>query len=63
MLKVGYRENEWLAVYVDENGERQIVPFDTHEKATEFIECCQCKIGVVTTRFYNRYVEKVIEGN
>ena len=54
----GYRHNEWLAVYTDENGDRQIMPFDTFEQAVDFLSCCSCKVGVMTTAFYvNRVTE------
>lgn len=59
MIKYSCGKNEWLAVYVDECGDRQIMPFDTFEQAENFIKCCDCKIGVMTTAFYNHYVEKV----
>ncbi len=42
----------------DENGDRQIVPFDTFEQAVDFLSCCSCKVGVMTTAFYvNRVTE------
>lgn len=56
MINYGYRKNEWVAIYVDENGDRQVLPFDTYKQATEFLECCMCKIGVVTTSFYNAFL-------
>lgn len=53
-----YRHNEFLAVYTDENGDRQIMPFDTFEQAVDFLSCCSCKVGVMTTAFYvNRVTE------
>ena len=52
----GYRHNEWVAMYVDECGDRQTLTFDTYEQATQFLECCSCKIGVVTTAFYNHFL-------
>ena len=56
-IKCGYRENEWVALYVDEyTGERLVKPFDTYEEADKFIKTCSCKIGVITTRFYNHYL-------
>lgn len=60
MFKVGYRKNEWLAVWCDENGNRCIKAFDTKEEADAFLDCRFCKIGVMTTAFYNAFVEKVI---
>ena len=59
MIKFSYQHNEWLAVYVDEFGDRQIMPFDTFEQALSFLNVCNCRIGVMTTRFYSTYVEKV----
>ena len=54
----GYQHNEWLAVYTDEKGNRRIVPFDTFEQAVDFLSCCSCKVGVMTTAFYvNRVTE------
>ena len=51
-FEYGYRHNEFLAVYTDENGDRQIMPFDTFEQAVDFLSCCSCKVGVMTTTFY-----------
>lgn len=57
-FEYGYRHNEWLAVYTDENGDRQIEPFDTFEQAVNFLCVCHCKVGVMTTTFYvNRATE------
>ena len=56
-IECGYRKNEWIAMYVDMNGEKQVEPFDTYEQAEKFLQCCYCKIGVMTTKFYNRIVE------
>lgn len=54
----GYQHNEWIAVYTDANGNRQIMPFDTFERAANFLSCCSCKVGVVKTSFYvNRVTE------
>lgn len=61
MIKYGYGFNEWLAVYVDECGDRQIMPFNTFEQAENYLNICDCKIGVMTTAFYNHYIEKVAE--
>lgn len=52
----GYQHNKWLAVYTDECGDRQIVPFDTFEQANEFLSHCFCKVGVMTTSFYVNHV-------
>ena len=60
MIKVGYRKNEWLAVWIDNNGNRCIKAFDTKEEADAFLECGLCRIGVMTTTFYDMFVEKVI---
>lgn len=57
MIKYGYRHNEWLAVYVDECGDEQIIPFDTYEQAIEYLKCCSCKIGVMTTSYYYHKVK------
>ena len=57
-FEYGYQHNEWLAVYTDENGDRQIMPFDTFQQAVDFLSCCSCKVGVMTTAFYvNRVTE------
>ena len=62
MIKYGYRKNEWLAVYVDECGDRQIMPFDTFTDAQQFLTLhCSVRIGVMTTAFYDRYVEHIAE--
>ena len=63
MIECSYRKNEWVALYVDMDGERQVEPFDTYEQAEEFLSRCCCKIGVMTTRFYNRYIAKQTEEN
>lgn len=58
-IEHSYRKNEWVAIYVDECGDRQILTFDTYEQATQFLKCCEYKIGVLTTAFYNHFlVEK-----
>lgn len=62
MIKFGYRKNEWLAVYVDDCGERQIMPFDTREEAYKYlteISKVTSVIGIMTTAFYDNYIEKV----
>ena len=56
MIECSYRKNEWVAIYVDMDGEKQIESFDTYEQAEEFLSRCYCKIGVMSTRFYNRYI-------
>jgi hypothetical protein len=53
MINYGYRKNEWVAMYVDENGDRQVLPFDTKQQADDFLSCCECRVGVMTTAFYN----------
>lgn len=53
-----YRHNEWLAVYTDECGDEQIMPFDTFEEANKYLQCCDCKIGVMTTAFYYNRVRE-----
>ena len=65
-MKVEYKKNEWLVVYVDENGDRQILPFDTCELADTFTRRCMKEnalnlIGIMTTRFFDYYIEKVID--
>ena len=64
-MKVGFEKNEWLVVYVDENGDRQIMPFDFYEQAVDHVNKLKERFipinGVMTTRFYNHYVEKIIE--
>ena len=60
-IDYGYRRNEWVALYVDENGDVQVLTFDTYKQATGFLECCTCKIGVVTTAMYNAYLSKHYE--
>ena len=54
----GYKYNEWVAMYVDECGDRQVIPFNTFEDAEKFLKVCDCRIGVVTTAFYNHYIAK-----
>lgn len=53
-----YHHNEYVAVYIDECGDRQVVPFDTFEQATSYLQCCSCKIGVMTTCFYEAIILK-----
>lgn len=55
-IECSYRKNEWVAMYVDYDGEKHVEPFDTYEQAEKFLQGCSCKIGVMTTRFYNHYV-------
>ncbi len=55
-IKCSYQKNEWIAMYVDMDGEKQVESFDTYEQAEKFLQRCNCKIGVMTTRFYNRYI-------
>lgn len=57
-IDYGYRNNEWLAVYTDECGDEQIMPFDTFEEANKYLQCCDCKIGVMTTAFYYHRVKE-----
>lgn len=57
-IDYGYRHNEWLAVYVDDCGKVQIMPFDTLEEANKYLQCCDCKIGVMTTAFYYHRVKE-----
>lgn len=63
MIECSYQKNEWIAMYVDENGDKQVLPFDTYEQAEKFLERCYCKIGVMTTRFYNHYIAKQMEND
>ena len=58
-IECSYRNNEWLAMYVDEDGERQVSTFDTYEEAVQFLKNCYCQIGVMTTRFYNHISPKI----
>lgn len=64
-MEVRYQHNEWLCVYTDESGDRQIMPFDTFEQAEGYAKSLRKKfvniIGVMTTAFYDHYVEKVID--
>ena len=64
-MKVGYRKNEWLCVYADDCGDTQIMPFDTFEQAEGYAKSLREQfvnvIGVMTTVFYDRYVEKIID--
>lgn len=55
-IECGYRKNEWIAMYVDMDGEKIIETFDTYEQAEKFLQNCVCKIGVMTTRFFNHYI-------
>lgn len=59
MFNYSYQNRDWLAVYVDELGDRQIMPFNSYEDALKYLEVCDCKIGVMTTSFYDRFVEHV----
>lgn len=65
MIKVGYRHNEWLAVYTDECGDRQIIPFDTYEQAVSYLTAIRDSgtnvLGVMTTLYYNHYIEHIAE--
>lgn len=59
MIEYSYKRNEWVAMYADDCGETQVLPFDTYEQAESFLENCYYKIGVMTTKFYNHIVEKI----
>lgn len=61
MIECSYKKNEWVAMYADECGDTQVLPFDTYEQAEKFLSRCYCKIGVMTTRFYNHVIAKQIE--
>jgi hypothetical protein len=62
---VGYQSNEWVIIYNDDCGDRQILYCDTFEQASDFM--CRLRksgtnvIGTVSTRWYDKYVEKVLE--
>lgn len=58
MIECSYQKNEWVAMYADECGDTQVLPFDTFEQAEKFLECCYYKIGIVTTRLYNKVIAK-----
>jgi len=64
-INVGYKKNEWLAVYVTADGEREFAICNTYEEAEKEINrlrnCGICIIGTMTTRFYNHYVEEIID--
>lgn len=55
-IECSYRKNEWIAMYVDDFDGSQIEVFDTYEEAEKFLKTCYCKIGVMTTRFFNHYI-------
>ena len=59
MIECSYKKNEWIAMYSDELGELQVLPFDTYEQAENFLDTCYYKIGVMTTRFYNHISEHI----
>lgn len=61
MVKYGYRNNEWVVRYQDYDGKVQIEFLDTREEAIDFISRCVFPIGMMTTAFYNHYIEKVAE--
>ena len=61
-MEYGYQKNEWTVLYVDENGDRQVLYFDLFEQANEFLSRIRkngvCTIGMITTAFYKHYIEK-----
>ena len=59
MIEYSYKHNEWTAMYADECGDTQVLPFDTYEQAENFLKRCYYKIGVMTTAFYNKIAEKI----
>lgn len=61
MIECSYKHNEWVAIYSDECGDTQVLPFDTYEQAEKFLSRCYWKIGVVTTKFYNNVIAKQME--
>ena len=46
--------NEWLAIYIDDYGDKCIFNFDTFEQAVEFLSKHERKVGVMTAEFYER---------
>lgn len=61
-MEVGYQKNEWVVVYVDADGDRQVLPFDFYEQAVDYANKLKEQFvpinGIMTTRFYDHYVEK-----
>lgn len=53
--------NEWVVACNDANGERQLLFTDTRNQALKLFDECMYPIGVMTTAFYNHYIEKVID--
>lgn len=63
-MQVGYQKNEWLCVYADECGDRQIMPFDTFKQAENYAYLIRQQglplVGIMTTAFYDAKIEKII---
>lgn len=53
MINYEYHHNDWVAMYVDECGDIQVLPFDSKKQADDFLSCCEIRVGVMTTAFYN----------
>lgn len=60
--EVDYHKNEWCVMYIDECGDNQIMLFDIFEQAQKWfnnLDCC--RVGIVTTNFYNNVICKDIK--
>lgn len=55
-IEYGYKHNEWAVLYVDVNSERRVKLFDTFDEANNYFEYCECKIGIMTTAFYENCI-------
>lgn len=56
MLDYSYQYKEWALMYVDTNGERQVVFFNTRKDAIEQSKYIDCLLGIVTTAFFNHFI-------
>lgn len=61
MVEVGYRQNEWIVRYNNADGIKQLEFFDTKDEAIDFIKRCEFPVGMMTTVFYDNFVERVIK--
>jgi len=57
-VEYGYHKNEWVVIYNDANGKMQVKYFDLYKDAVEALNGYYCKIGVVTTAYYQNIICK-----
>ena len=60
-----YQQNEWVVIYNDDCGDRQVIYCDVYTQAAELLARLKASgtnvIGMVSTRWYDKYVENILE--